>query len=63
MIFKPSEVTPLSALELAKIYSEAGLPAGVFNVVQGAAEVGQALSQHPQIEKSPSPARSIPASG
>ncbi len=51
MIFKPSEVTPLSALELAKIYSEAGLPAGVFNVVQGAAEVGQALSQHPQIEK------------
>lgn len=51
MIFKPSEVTPLSALALAHIYSEAGLPDGVFNVVQGAAEVGQALSQHPDIEK------------
>lgn len=51
MVFKPSEVTPLSALELAKLYSEAGLPDGVFNVVQGAAEVGQALSQHPDIEK------------
>nr|WP_024967968.1 betaine-aldehyde dehydrogenase [Pantoea sp. IMH] len=51
MIFKPSEVTPLSALELAKIYTEAGLPDGVFNVVQGAAATGQGLSQHPDIAK------------
>lgn len=35
MIFKPSEVTPLTALKLAEIYSEAGLPDGVFNVLPG----------------------------
>ncbi|CAX59472.1 Betaine aldehyde dehydrogenase [Erwinia billingiae Eb661] len=51
MIFKPSEVTPLSVLELAKIFTEAGLPDGVFNVVQGAGPVGQGLSQHPKIAK------------
>ncbi len=51
MIFKPSEVTPLTALELAKIFTEAGLPDGVFNVVQGAGSVGQGLSQHPKIAK------------
>jgi len=52
MIFKPSEVTPLSALKLAEIYTEAGVPAGVFNVLQGAGrEVGQWLTEHPRIEK------------
>ena len=51
MIFKPSELTPLSALELARIYTEAGLPKGVFNVVQGAADTGRLLSLHPQIAK------------
>lgn len=52
MIFKPSEVTPLSALKLAEIYTAAGLPNGVFNVLQGAGRyVGQWLAEHPRVEK------------
>ncbi|PTB21873.1 betaine-aldehyde dehydrogenase [Trinickia symbiotica] len=51
MIFKPSEVTPLSALKLAEIYLEAGVPAGVFNVVQGDGRVGAMLSAHAHIAK------------
>lgn len=52
MIFKPSEVTSLTALKLAEIYTEAGLPAGVFNVVTGlGSAVGQWLTEHPGIEK------------
>ena len=52
MIFKPSEVTPLSALKLAEIYTEAGLPDGVFNVLNGAgSEVGAWLTEHIGIEK------------
>lgn len=51
MIFKPSEVTPLTALKLAEIFSQAGLPDGVFNVVQGDYRVGVALSEHTGIAK------------
>ncbi|WP_312236769.1 betaine-aldehyde dehydrogenase [Stenotrophomonas sp.] len=52
MIFKPSEVTPLTALKLAEIFTEAGLPDGVFNVLPGdGAGVGSALTEHPGIEK------------
>lgn len=51
MIFKPAELTPRSAVLLAEIFTEAGLPNGVFNVVQGAAEVGQMLTRHPKIRK------------
>ncbi|MBF4434921.1 betaine-aldehyde dehydrogenase [Vibrio anguillarum] len=51
MIFKPSEETPLSALKLAEIFSEAGVPDGVFNVVQGDYRVGQMLTAHPDIAK------------
>ena len=50
-IFKPSENTPLTALALAEIYHEAGLPAGLFNVVQGFGDVGAALIDHPATAK------------
>lgn len=51
MIFKPSENTPLTALMLAQIYTEAGLPDGLFNVVQGFGDVGGALAGHPAVAK------------
>ena len=51
MIFKPAELTPLTALKLAEIYTEAGVPAGVFNVVQGPASTGQLITRHPGISK------------
>jgi betaine-aldehyde dehydrogenase len=51
MVFKPAELTPLTTLKLAECYTEAGLPPGVFNVVQGAAETGQLLSRHRDIAK------------
>ncbi|RCS23319.1 betaine-aldehyde dehydrogenase [Phyllobacterium salinisoli] len=50
-IFKPSENTPLSALALAQAYQEAGLPDGLFNVVQGFGDVGAALIDHPRVAK------------
>ncbi len=52
MIFKPSEVTSLTALKLAEIYTEAGVPDGVFSVLTGkGAEIGQYLTEHPGIAK------------
>ncbi|MBF7687345.1 betaine-aldehyde dehydrogenase [Acinetobacter rathckeae] len=51
MIFKPSEFTPLTAYKLAEIYTEAGVPNGVFNVVQGLGDVGAMIASHPSIEK------------
>ncbi|MDF2094847.1 betaine-aldehyde dehydrogenase [Aquibaculum arenosum] len=51
MIFKPAELTPLTAVKLAEVFAEAGMPPGVFNVVQGFAETGQLLTRHPGIAK------------
>ncbi|KAK2741581.1 hypothetical protein FQN57_005564 [Myotisia sp. PD_48] len=51
MVYKPSEFTPLHAGILAQIYTEAGLPPGVFNVVHGAGDVGAYLTAHPSIAK------------
>jgi betaine-aldehyde dehydrogenase len=51
MVFKPAELTPLTALRLAEIYTEAGLPDGVFNVVQGDHRTGESLVSHPYVAK------------
>jgi betaine-aldehyde dehydrogenase len=51
MIFKPAELTPLTALRLAEIYTESGVPDGVFNVVQGDGSTGALLTAHPGIAK------------
>ena len=51
MIFKPAELTPLTALELERVFAEAGLPDGLFQVVQGRAETGRLLSRHRGIRK------------
>ncbi len=51
MLFKPAELTPLSAIQLSAVFSQAGLPEGVFQVVQGYADTGRLLTRHPQIRK------------
>src|SRR2546421_338649 len=51
MIFKPAELTPLTAMKLQEGFAAAGLPEGVFQVVQGRAETGRLLSRHPEIRK------------
>ena len=51
MLFKPAELTPLTAIQLAQVYRAAGLPEGLFQVVQGEAATGQLLTRHPRIAK------------
>lgn len=51
VVLKPSELSPLSALLLAEVMHEAGVPAGVFNLVNGTGpEVGAAISSHPDVD-------------
>ena len=51
VVCKPSEHASVTTLEFAKLIEEAGFPAGVFNVVTGAAEVGKALVDNPGVDK------------
>ena len=51
LVYKPSEMTPLSALILAECLMEAGLPAGLFNIIQGHGDVGAKLTTHEGIDK------------
>ncbi|MBP1881742.1 aldehyde dehydrogenase family protein [Sinorhizobium mexicanum] len=51
MVLKPSQLTPLDGIIVAEILHEAGVPAGVFNLVNGDGRVvGEAISQHPDID-------------
>jgi len=51
VVLKPSEVAPINAFVLAEVIEEAGLPAGVFNLVTGVgAVVGEALAAHPEVD-------------
>ncbi|MGD9914991.1 MAG: aldehyde dehydrogenase family protein [Rhizobiaceae bacterium] len=51
MVLKPSEIAPLSSMLFAELVHDAGVPAGVFNLVNGlGAEVGEALSRHPDVQ-------------
>ena len=52
VVIKPSELTPLTALYMTKLFKEAGVPDGVVNVVTGYGQtVGAAIAAHPDIDK------------
>lgn len=51
MLFKPAELTPITANRLAQILTAAGLPPGIFSVLHGDAQTGRLLSRHPGIRK------------
>jgi aldehyde dehydrogenase (NAD+) len=51
MVMKPSELTPYCADFLARLAIEAGIPAGVFQVIHGGADAGEALIEHPDVRK------------
>jgi betaine-aldehyde dehydrogenase len=49
VVLKPSELTPLTTLELGKLIQEAGIPEGVVNILTGGEETGKALTSHPDV--------------
>ena len=51
VVLKPAETTPLTALKLAEVVRDAGLPPGVVNIVTGAGETGAAIVNHPDVDK------------
>jgi len=51
VVLKPAETTPLTALKLAEIIKESGLPKGVVNIVTGAGATGAAIVEHPKVNK------------
>lgn len=50
IVFKPSEYAPHTAIKVVELWVEAGLPAGVLNLVNGAGDIGAALAQHPELD-------------
>ena len=51
VVIKPAETTPLTALKLAEVIQDAGLPPGVINIVTGAGATGAAIVEHPDVDK------------
>lgn len=51
VVLKPAETTPLTALKLAEIIQESGLPPGVVNIITGAGQTGSAIVNHPEVDK------------
>jgi aldehyde dehydrogenase (NAD+) len=51
VVLKPAETTPLTAMKLAEVIRDAGIPPGVINIVTGAGETGAAIVNHPDVDK------------
>jgi aldehyde dehydrogenase (NAD+) len=51
VVLKPAETTPLTAMKLAEVIRDAGLPPGVVNIITGAGETGAAIVNHPDVDK------------
>ena len=51
VVLKPAETTPLTAMKLAEVIAEAGIPDGVVNIITGAGETGAAIVNHPDVDK------------